>query len=56
MPGSVPNLLRPPPGCRFHPRCAEAEEICTRERPPETVLAEGRMVACWQRSPAEVEP
>ena len=31
--GGLPNLLAPPPGCRFHPRCALATEICRRERP-----------------------
>ena len=31
--GSVPNLLDPPPGCRFHPRCPEAMEICRKKKP-----------------------
>ena len=31
--GSLPNLLAPPSGCRFHPRCALATDICRRERP-----------------------
>lgn len=34
IPGSVPNLSRPPPGCRFHPRCPLARPVCSREPPP----------------------
>ena len=34
IPGSVPNLSRPPPGCRFHPRCSLARDICRGESPP----------------------
>jgi peptide/nickel transport system ATP-binding protein len=33
IPGSPPDLLRPPKGCRFHPRCKYAMEICRKERP-----------------------
>src|SRR6266540_3198816 len=43
--GEVPSPLAPPPGCRFHPRCAHAMERCSREEPrlePES----GRLVAC----------
>ncbi len=32
--GSVPNLSRPPPGCRFHPRCVLAQPVCRGEAPP----------------------
>ncbi len=34
IPGTPPNLINPPPGCRFHPRCPFAEPIC-REKEPE---------------------
>jgi oligopeptide/dipeptide ABC transporter ATP-binding protein len=34
IPGSVPNLLNPPPGCRFHPRCEHAMPRCAEEPPP----------------------
>jgi peptide/nickel transport system ATP-binding protein len=34
IPGSVPNLSRPPPGCRFHPRCPLAQPVCRGEAPP----------------------
>ena len=46
IPGSVPSLLTPPPGCRFHPRCPFAADICKEVIP---VLAEpqpGHQVAC----------
>ncbi|HKV90628.1 MAG TPA: ABC transporter ATP-binding protein, partial [Thermoplasmata archaeon] len=32
--GNVPNLARPPPGCRFHPRCPLARPVCRGEAPP----------------------
>jgi peptide/nickel transport system ATP-binding protein len=31
--GEIPNPINPPPGCRFHPRCPEAIEICSQEEP-----------------------
>ena len=34
IPGSVPNLSRPPTGCRFHPRCVLARDICKGKAPP----------------------
>lgn len=33
IPGQIPNLLNPPPGCRFAPRCARATAICRTQRP-----------------------
>jgi peptide/nickel transport system ATP-binding protein len=47
IPGSVPNLIYPPSGCRFHPRCPQAMEICKQSRPPVTVEAPGHTVACY---------
>jgi peptide/nickel transport system ATP-binding protein len=35
IPGSPPNLLRPPSGCRFHPRCGLAMDVCKTDEPPE---------------------
>jgi oligopeptide/dipeptide ABC transporter ATP-binding protein len=46
IPGSVPSLINPPPGCRFHPRCPYAEGICRREKPSEVILQDGHKVAC----------
>jgi peptide/nickel transport system ATP-binding protein len=39
IPGQPPSLLRPPTGCRFHPRCAYTMDIC-RQREPELLVAE----------------
>ena len=47
IPGSVPNLIRPPGGCRFHPRCAFAMEKCKTDRPPMTREGPDHVVACW---------
>jgi len=47
IPGSVPNLIYPPTGCRFHPRCPHAMPVCKESRPPMTVEAEGHHVACY---------
>ena len=46
IPGSVPSLIDPPPGCRFHPRCAERFFPCDREQPPFYETAAGHRVAC----------
>ena len=50
--GTPPNLSAPPPGCRFHPRCPIARDICRREVPALTPLTPGRRVACFAASPA----
>jgi oligopeptide/dipeptide ABC transporter ATP-binding protein len=47
IPGSVPSLIGPPPGCRFHPRCKFAMEICRQEKPPEIQVEKEHMVACF---------
>ncbi len=46
VPGSVPNLYDPPPGCRFAPRCAQARAECTAAAPPLVTTAPGHQVAC----------
>ena len=47
-PGEPPNLLHPPPGCRFHPRCpAFMEGLCDVEEPPEFEPEPGHLVECW---------
>ena len=46
--GSVPNLLKLPPGCAFHPRCSYAQEVCKKEIPPLRSIGEnGQMAACF---------
>jgi peptide/nickel transport system ATP-binding protein len=49
--GSPPNLAAPPPGCRFHPRCPLAMDICRREVPELATLSPGHRVACFAASP-----
>lgn len=46
IPGSVPSLLTPPQGCRFHPRCPFAADICKQVVPVLTEPAPGRQLAC----------
>ncbi len=46
IPGSVPNLVDPPPGCRFHPRCPYAREECRKEEPPLVEVGSKHVVAC----------
>ncbi|MHA1707892.1 MAG: ABC transporter ATP-binding protein [Candidatus Heimdallarchaeaceae archaeon] len=46
IPGLVPRLINPPKGCRFHPRCKYATEICSRERPPDIDIGKDRHVQC----------
>jgi peptide/nickel transport system ATP-binding protein len=56
IPGSPPNLIAPPPGCRFHPRCPSAMEVCARQRPIEQRLSAGRRVLCWLHGPEDRIP
>jgi oligopeptide transport system ATP-binding protein len=44
--GSVCNMLAPPQGCKFHPRCEYAMDICARVNPPLKEVAPGHFVAC----------
>jgi len=47
--GRPPNLLNPPPGCRFHDRCPEAAPECRRLLPLETPVGPGHTVSCLKR-------
>jgi peptide/nickel transport system ATP-binding protein len=67
--GVMPEAINPPSGCRFHPRCPEAREVCTRVHPtPEVVSVDGapHLAACfrnddafdvgyWESEPIEME-
>lgn len=44
--GSVPSLINPPKGCRFHPRCAYAREVCTLVKPQFLEAKPGHFVQC----------
>ena len=50
LPGEPPNLIDPPQGCRFHPRCPFATEACRKEEPP-IVDRSGHWAACWNPLP-----
>ena len=52
--GEPPNLLDPPTGCRFHPRCPFATEICAEEEPPLTGIGEEHSIACWNHEQVPV--
>jgi peptide/nickel transport system ATP-binding protein len=53
IPGSPPDMRRPPSGCRFHPRCPSAMERCRRESPSWTALGPDHGAACHLLSGAE---
>jgi len=46
IPGNIPNLIEPPSGCVFHPRCKYAKDICMKEVPTLEKVSEGDYVAC----------
>ncbi|MDH5400971.1 MAG: ABC transporter ATP-binding protein [Candidatus Heimdallarchaeota archaeon] len=46
IPGVVPQLINPPIGCRFHPRCVYATDIC-KTRPPIEFIGDDRKIACF---------
>jgi peptide/nickel transport system ATP-binding protein len=48
IPGTIPSLLNPPPGCRFHPRCALAVERCEEEIPHLREVGQNHWVACFR--------
>ena len=47
IPGRPPDLVNPPRGCRFAPRCPLATERCVAEEPPLRSLGPGHVAACW---------
>jgi len=47
IPGEPPDLLNPPSGCRFHPRCPFATEICQQQEPELKAHGSDQLAACW---------
>jgi peptide/nickel transport system ATP-binding protein len=45
--GRIPDYLRPPDGCRFHPRCPHVMDACRAQKPPFFESAKGHFVACY---------
>jgi oligopeptide/dipeptide ABC transporter ATP-binding protein len=56
IPGAPPNLIDPPSGCRFHPRCPDAMEVCPRKFPIPVELGGERRVECWLHGPEQEIP
>jgi len=50
--GEPPSPINPPSGCRFHPRCPYAKDICKKEEPPLVKVEQDHYVACWLYSKA----
>jgi peptide/nickel transport system ATP-binding protein len=55
IPGTIPNLIEPPTGCRFHPRCKYAKDLCAKEMPPLEEVEPGHFVACVRASEIDIE-
>lgn len=51
IPGRPPALDNPPPGCRFHPRCPYAMDVCRTEVPPLADLGDRQRAACFLLAP-----
>jgi peptide/nickel transport system ATP-binding protein len=47
IPGMIPNLIDPPQGCRFHPRCDHAMDICHQQVPNTTIIGEEHSTSCF---------
>jgi oligopeptide transport system ATP-binding protein len=47
IPGSPPDMLRPPEGCPFNPRCVHARAICRMKIPPYTQISDTHKSMCW---------
>ena len=45
--GNVPNLVTPPQGCRFHPRCPHAMDVCRKAFPEMKEVKKDHLVACY---------
>jgi peptide/nickel transport system ATP-binding protein len=56
IPGAPPDLVSPPPGCRFHPRCPDAMKVCADKDPVETATSSGGTVECWLHGPDDLVP
>jgi peptide/nickel transport system ATP-binding protein len=56
IPGAPPDLIDPPPGCHFHPRCPKAMQVCRGKDPVDLRLASGQRVECWLHGPQDEIP
>ena len=51
IPGNIPDMIDPPTGCRFHPRCPLADNRCARQEPPAFLQVSGGYSKCWRSEP-----
>jgi peptide/nickel transport system ATP-binding protein len=51
IPGAPPDLVDPPTGCHFHPRCPDAMKVCAEQDPHEVSFETGSRAACWLYGP-----
>ncbi len=56
IPGAPPDLVDPPDGCRFHPRCPQAMKVCAVKNPINIERPGGGRVECWLRGPDDQIP
>jgi peptide/nickel transport system ATP-binding protein len=56
IPGAPPNLIDPPPACRFHPRCPNAMRVCADRHPIEVHPSPTQRVSCWLHGPEDEIP
>jgi peptide/nickel transport system ATP-binding protein len=56
IPGAPPDLVKPPSGCHFHPRCPDAMQVCERLDPVEVTTPNGDRVSCWLHGPEALMP
>jgi len=45
--GEIPSPINPPSGCKFHPRCPEVMDVCSKVVPPLIQISDKRQVACY---------
>jgi peptide/nickel transport system ATP-binding protein len=55
IPGNIPNLIEPPSGCRFNPRCEYANALCAEKIPPLVEIEPGHYVACIRASEIDIK-
>jgi peptide/nickel transport system ATP-binding protein len=56
IPGAPPDLVDPPDGCRFHPRCPDAMNVCATQNPVNVERAGGGRIECWLSGPDDQIP
>ncbi len=52
IPGTIPDMMNPPTGCRFHPRCPLADKRCASQEPPAFPVGLDGFSKCWRSEPS----